>query len=156
MLENEQQTSNDDTSNQANQKESDNKKYKRFRVKRAKNVDTYKDVTVQSNVNTMGESKISKFFKQKFNNMKNKVKNQKSDKDNSPAQPSEGDSHSDTTVDEVKNTPNNVEQGQSNLNNLTNQNIDQLNNTAQDQGANSAVTYDEQSPLHEEPPIQAQ
>ena len=55
----------------------DSKKTKKFRVKKAKNIDTYADVTVKSNINTMGESKISKFFKDKFNNLRNKVKNRK-------------------------------------------------------------------------------
>ena len=55
----------------------DNKKTKKFRVKKAKNIDTYADVTVKSNINTMGESKISNFFKEKFNNLRNKIKNRK-------------------------------------------------------------------------------
>lgn len=44
---------------------------------RAKNIDTYNQTTIQSNVNTMGESKISRFFKDKFNNIREKVKNRK-------------------------------------------------------------------------------
>lgn len=50
---------------------------KKRRIKRAKNVDTYKGATIKSNINTMGESKISQFFKDKFNNLRNKVRKQK-------------------------------------------------------------------------------
>lgn len=57
----------------------DVKKPKKIRVKRAKNIDTYSEITVQSNINTMGESKISRFFKEKFNNLRNKVRKQKQD-----------------------------------------------------------------------------
>lgn len=54
-----------------------NNKTKKIRAKRAKNIDTYTGVTIQSNINTMGDSKISKFFKQKFNQLRDKVKNRK-------------------------------------------------------------------------------
>ena len=60
-----------------------NEKPRKIRIKRAKNIDTYADVTVKSNINTMGESKISKFFKQKFNNLRNKVRKQTNDSQNS-------------------------------------------------------------------------
>lgn len=54
-------------------------KPKKVRAKRAKNIDTYTGITVQSNINTMGESKISRFFKEKFNNLRNKVKKHKNE-----------------------------------------------------------------------------
>ncbi len=50
---------------------------KKVRAKRAKNIDTYTGVTVQSNINTMGESKISNFLKEKFYNVRNKIRKQK-------------------------------------------------------------------------------
>jgi hypothetical protein len=56
-------------------------KTKKYRAKRAKNIDTYSDITVQSNINTMGDSKISKFFKEKFVNLRNKIKNRRDVKD---------------------------------------------------------------------------
>ncbi len=65
------------TASVENNASEDSKKAKKFRVKKAKNIDTYADVTVKSNINTMGESKISNFFKEKFNNLRNKIKNRK-------------------------------------------------------------------------------
>lgn len=56
-----------------NEEDTEIYKTKRKRVKRAKNIDSYLETTVKSNVNTMGESKISRFFKEKFNNLRNKV-----------------------------------------------------------------------------------
>lgn len=55
----------------------DTKQPKKRHTKRAKNIDTYTGTTIQSNINTMGESKISRFFKEKFNNLRNKVRQQK-------------------------------------------------------------------------------
>ena len=87
-LENSQNNLTDSSNNFANiENNTDNnnssiEKPKRFRAKRAKNVDTYSGVTIKSNINTMGESKISKFFKEKFNNLRNKVKNQKEELQN--------------------------------------------------------------------------
>lgn len=62
-------------------------KNKPIRAKRAKNIDTYTQTTVQSNINTMGESKITSFFKQKFNDLKNKVRKQKDEVDSSQQLP---------------------------------------------------------------------
>jgi len=72
VVENQYNNEQTDNSNQNNNTD----KTKRIRVKRAKNIDTYNDTTLQSNINTMGESKISKFFKEKFNNLRNKVRKQ--------------------------------------------------------------------------------
>ena len=58
-------------------------KPKKIHVKKAKNIDTYTLSTIQSNINTMGESKISKFIKEKFSGIRNKVKNKKEDIKNS-------------------------------------------------------------------------
>jgi len=52
-------------------------KPKKMRIKRAKNIDTYTGTTIQSNINTMGESKISNFFKEKFNTFRDKIRKQK-------------------------------------------------------------------------------
>lgn len=52
---------------------------KKLPTKKSKNVDTYTLSTIKSNINTMGESKISKFVKDKLKNLKNKVKNKKDD-----------------------------------------------------------------------------
>ena len=54
-----------------------NKPSKKPRVKRTSNIDTYNQATVKSNINSMGESRISKFFKEKFSSIKNKVRNKK-------------------------------------------------------------------------------
>ena len=50
---------------------------KKQRIKRASNIDTYHQATIKSNINSMGESKISKYFKEKFNSIKDKVRNKK-------------------------------------------------------------------------------
>lgn len=50
---------------------------KKQRFKRASNIDTYNQATIKSNINSMGESKISKYFKEKFNFIKDKVRNKK-------------------------------------------------------------------------------
>lgn len=84
------------------------KKTKKFRVKKAKNIDTYTDVTVKSNINTMGESKISKFFKDKFNNLRNKVKNRKEN------------SNQADLIDNVKNGSQDVNTAQDVANNIDN------------------------------------
>lgn len=47
------------------------------KIKRASNIDTYTGTTIRSNINSMGESKISKFIKDKFNTIKGKVRNKK-------------------------------------------------------------------------------
>lgn len=47
------------------------------KVKRASNIDTYSGTTIKSNINSMGESKISRFIKDKFNDIRNKVRNKK-------------------------------------------------------------------------------
>lgn len=47
------------------------------RQKHSKNVDTYTETTIESNVNTMGESKLARFFKNKFQNFKNKLRERK-------------------------------------------------------------------------------
>ena len=80
VLENRQNTTNPiaNIDNESNSNNNDNvEKPKKIRVKRAKNIDSYTGTTVESNINTMGESKISSFIKEKFNNLKNKVKNKK-------------------------------------------------------------------------------
>ena len=61
-------------------------KPKKIHVKKAKNIDTYTLSTIQSNINTMGESKISKFIKDKFNGLRKKVKNKKDDIKNTQQQ----------------------------------------------------------------------
>lgn len=86
--------------------EKDVKKPKNKLSKRAKNIDTYTGVTVKSNVNTMGESKISRFFKEKFNTLRNKIRRQKQD-----------------VQDNAQNLPNNLE----NQDNLDNNSINQNN-----------------------------
>ena len=55
------------------------KSFKTKRIKPNKNIDTFTQTTVNSNVNTMGESKISNFFKQKFNGLRDKIRRQKDD-----------------------------------------------------------------------------
>lgn len=47
------------------------------KIKRASNIDTYTGTTIRSNINSMGESKISKFIKDKFNTIKGKVHNKR-------------------------------------------------------------------------------
>lgn len=49
----------------------------RDKFKRVSNIDTYSGTTIKSNINSMGESKISRFIKDKFNSMKNKVRNKR-------------------------------------------------------------------------------
>ncbi len=69
-----------DTSKKSNTK---HKKNKRNLNKRVSNIDTYSGTTVKSNINTMGESKISKYFKQKLNTLREKI-NSKKDSNNQP------------------------------------------------------------------------
>ncbi len=105
----------------------DVQKPKKVRAKKAKNVDSYKGVTVKSNINTMGESKIAKFFKEKFNNMRNKIKNQKND-------------NAESSQDLTKNLPEhpvtqqtNIENNENSINNAENVKEDLINseNTAE-------------------------
>ncbi|MBQ3502866.1 MAG: hypothetical protein IJA72_04315, partial [Clostridia bacterium] len=84
-------------------------KPKKVRAKRAKNIDTYAGVTVQSNINTMGESKISKFFKEKFNNLRNKVRKQTNEKQNIP------DMNNQNNTDKLNNSQDNFKQDDSAL-----------------------------------------
>ncbi|MFQ6724386.1 MAG: hypothetical protein ACLRFE_03545 [Clostridia bacterium] len=67
---------NNNTNNDEQNKTLKSKKVKNSAKKRAKNVDTYNGITIKSNINTMGESKISKFFKEKFNDIRRKVRKQ--------------------------------------------------------------------------------
>lgn len=102
-------------------------KSKKVRAKRAKNVDTYKGVTIQSNINSMGESKISKFFKEKFNTLRSKIRKQK-DNINENKQ-----NFNQNIEDQIDNSiPNQVENNVNN-NNLNNQILD---NTLQDNQIN--------------------
>lgn len=73
-----------------------------IKKERAKNIDTYTQTTIQSNINTMGESKISKFFKEKFNNLRDKVKNRKH--------------HGDSNIEDEYSTNNSNSSSQSNSN----------------------------------------
>ena len=45
--------------------------------KRSKNVDTYTETTIEPNINTMGQSKLSQFLKDKYNQLRDKIKSRK-------------------------------------------------------------------------------
>ncbi len=50
---------------------------KNKKMKRSKNVDTYTETTIEPNINTMGKSRLSDFLKDKFSNIRNKIKSHK-------------------------------------------------------------------------------
>lgn len=50
--------------------------------KRSKNVDTYTETTIEPNINTMGQSRLSQFLKDKYNQLRDKIKNRKQDNNN--------------------------------------------------------------------------
>lgn len=64
-----------DNTNNEGASEKKSNEHKKFRIKRAKNIDSYSGTTIKSNINSMGESKISRFFKDKFSDLRNKIKN---------------------------------------------------------------------------------
>ena len=77
---------------------------KKLHAKRAKNIDTYTGVTVQSNINSMGESKISNFLKEKFHKVRNKVRKQKDDIQSNDLQEEIQDKIVDNTIIEQANS----------------------------------------------------
>ncbi len=119
---------NEQTNNEPN-KQSDSTK--KFRIKRAKNIDSYAAATVQSNVNTMGESKISNFFKQKFNNLRKKIRNQK-------------DKATDKAEDIIDNVKDVVDDNTSNMPIQNNENVDNnnINNTLDNIQSESNISND--------------
>lgn len=126
----------------------DNKKTKKFRVKKAKNIDTYADVTVKSNINTMGESRISNYFKEKFNNLRNKIKNRKQN------------SNQTDLIDNVEHSSQDVNTAQdvaSNTDNVKNSNDININDDilVESQTIDKASTSNTQQPI-EEKQIKAQ
>lgn len=104
--------------NVENEVQEENQKPKKFRPRRAKNVDTYTGTTIQSNINTMGESKISNFFKEKFNNFRNKMKNQKDNKNINQENNLQDNSNNDNSIENDKLNNNLLD---NNLNNIDNQ-----------------------------------
>ncbi len=75
---------NDIENNKINTKKIKTKKFKKFDIKRLQNVDSYTGTTIKSNVNTMGESKISRFFKEKYSILRDRVKNRKNKQQTPP------------------------------------------------------------------------
>lgn len=113
---------NSDSSSLEKDNKKDIKKPKKIRSKRTSNIDTYNDVTIQSNINTMGESKISKFFSEKLNNLRKKIRKQKDNINNNL--PSD---NQDKLLDDTQNTDLNSEIVDNNIINSENTDLANMN-----------------------------
>lgn len=100
-------------------------KPEKIHAKKTKNIDTYTLSTIQSNINTMSESKISKFIKNKFGSLRKKVKNKTDDIKNNQQENQNG--IDDTANNEAKNT------------NAINNALEQTNNDIADRETSTTV-----------------
>jgi len=129
-------------------------KPKKIRAKRAKNIDTYTGTTIQSNVNSMGESKLSSFLKEKITNIRNKIRNKKQSRYNKDVENLEN-KIDETVADEtsIKNVDTYKEETE-NVNADTNNSVDSIDDTSKT--TNNITSNNEQPELHSEQPIIAQ
>ena len=132
------------------------KKPKKIHAKRARNIDTYNNTTIKSNINTMGESKISRFFKEKFNNLRNKVKKQKqsikdtSETEHSPIKDNTSDDNINKRLSQNDNVDNDIDNSKLNIDNAIDTNIDNnLNNSNENSDMVSDSTQQSPTPNHE-------
>jgi len=136
--------------------ETENKtsKPKKIRAKRAKNIDTYTGTTVQSNINSMGESKLSSFLKEKITNIRNKIRNKKKSQPNKDIENFE-DKIDETVIEEtnIKNVDTYKDETE-NVNADTNNSVDSADDTSKT--TNNITSNNEQPELHSEQPIIAQ
>lgn len=102
VLNNENSLTSSPIANIENEVQEETKQPKKIRPRPAKNIDTYTGTTIQSNVNTMGESKISNYLKEKLNNLRNKMRKNKDKIEENNLENDFKDSYTNKTLEEVE------------------------------------------------------
>ena len=109
---------------------------------------------IQSNINSMGESKLSSFLKEKITNIRNKIRNKKKSQPNKDIENFE-DKIDETVIEEtnIKNVDTYKDETE-NVNADTNNSVDSADDTSKT--TNNITSNNEQPELHSEQPIIAQ
>lgn len=122
--------------NVENEVQEETKQPKKLRPRHAKNIDTYTGTTIQSNINTMGESKISNYLKEKFNNLRNKMRKNKDKVDENNMEKEVENNNPQENLEDVEQRSE-VINNENNTNNAVN--LDNDNNSVENNTENNKV-----------------